>query len=95
MHKFFHCPVCGEEVKIGAKVCPECGADENTGWKKEYLQNEYDYDTLDLGDDEFNYDEFIQREFGVGKPKKKSGKELTIAGIALFIVIIWVLYYIL
>ncbi len=27
------CPVCGEDVPPRARACPECGADEQTGWK--------------------------------------------------------------
>ena len=54
------CPVCGEDVPLGAKACPECGADERSGWRE-------DADTtggLDLPDEEFNYDEFVKKEFG-------------------------------
>ena len=54
------CPVCGEDVPRGAKACPECGADERSGWRE-------DADTtggLDLPDEEFNYDEFVKKEFG-------------------------------
>ncbi len=54
------CPVCGEEVPRGAAACPECGADERSGWRE-------DADTsggLDLPDEEFDYDEFVKKEFG-------------------------------
>ena len=26
------CPNCEAEVPAGARACPECGADESTGW---------------------------------------------------------------
>lgn len=39
----FDCPVCGERVPAGAKVCRECGSDERTGWSEDTL-----YDDLDL-----------------------------------------------
>jgi hypothetical protein len=52
------CPVCGEEVPAGALACPECGADERSGWREEVV------DGLDLPDEEFDYDEFVNKEFG-------------------------------
>ena len=54
------CPVCGEDVPRGALACPECGADHNSGWR----EGAGSYDGLDLPD-EFDYEEFTQREFGV------------------------------
>jgi hypothetical protein len=52
------CPNCGATVPPKAKVCPECGADEDTGWSEDaYAPNP------DLPDDEFNYDEYVKREF--------------------------------
>jgi hypothetical protein len=54
------CPVCGEDVPRNALACRECGADHNTGWR----DDAHVHDGLDLPDDEFNYDEFIKREFG-------------------------------
>lgn len=63
------CPVCGEDVPPKALACPECGADHNTGWKPGAL----DQDGLDLpGDDDFNYNEFIQNEFGASS-KRSAG----------------------
>ncbi len=53
------CPNCGAEVPPGAKACPECGSDEQTGWSEEAQT-----DGLDLPDPEFNYQEFVEREFG-------------------------------
>ena len=52
------CPVCGEDVPSKALACPECGADHQSGWKESI------YDGLDLPDDDFDYDEFVQQEFG-------------------------------
>lgn len=53
------CPACGEFVPEGYLACPHCGADAQSGWKEEAAT-----DGLDLPDDSFNYDEFIQEEFG-------------------------------
>jgi len=41
-------------------ACPECGADHNSGWK----EGAELYDGLDLPSEEFNYEEFSEREFG-------------------------------
>jgi hypothetical protein len=51
-------------VPPNARACPECGSDEKTGWSEDAKSAE-----LDLPDEEFNYDEFVQREFGGTKPK--------------------------
>ena len=37
------CANCGAELSRTAKACPECGADERTGWREESV-----YDGLDL-----------------------------------------------
>lgn len=37
------CANCGATIPRGAKACPECGADERTGWRDTDL-----YDGLDL-----------------------------------------------
>jgi hypothetical protein len=54
------CPVCGEDVPPKALACPECGACHNSGWKEDADT----YDGLDLPDDEFDYDEYVKKEFG-------------------------------
>ena len=38
------CPVCGAEVPPAARSCPECGADERTGWDEDATR----YDGVDL-----------------------------------------------
>ena len=52
------CPHCGAEVPVGATACPECGSDESTGWSERAR-----YDSLDLPDENFDYEEFVKREF--------------------------------
>jgi hypothetical protein len=32
MSTFFICPHCETKVPTGARACPECGSDEQTGW---------------------------------------------------------------
>jgi hypothetical protein len=62
------CPNCGVNVPRNARACPECGADEQTGWSEDaYAQR------LDLPDDNFNYDEFVKEEFGPHKNVRPRG----------------------
>jgi hypothetical protein len=56
------CPNCGAEVPPKARACPECGADEHTGWSDEARLG-----GLNLPDEDFDYDDFVQREFGAKK----------------------------
>ena len=52
--------MCSHDVPRGALACPECGADHHSGWRDDATQ----YDALDLPDEDFDYDEFVQKEFG-------------------------------
>jgi len=61
------CPNCGAQVPPKAKACPECGSDEQTGWSEAAQSS-----GLDLPDDTFNYDEFVEKEFG-GKKSSPAG----------------------
>lgn len=53
------CPVCGEDVPPRALACPECGADHKSGWREDAGSG-----SVDLPDEDFNYDEFVEKEFG-------------------------------
>ena len=57
------CPHCGADVPANAKVCPECGSDESTGWSEQAQTDE-----LNLPQGDFDYQDFIQQEFG---PKRR------------------------
>ena len=70
MPDFYICPGCGAEVKVGSRGCPRC--DDLDPWEIE--ENET-YDGLDLPDDNFDYDEFVEKEWG---------KEIQVNGIKLF-----------
>ena len=76
------CPVCGEDVSPNALACRECGADHNSGWKDDACSS----DGLDLPDEEFDYNDFVKREFG-GESRPSAIKPLWwITGIVLLIV---------
>lgn len=57
------CPHCGAEVPPKAKACPACGSDEQTGWSDEAQAGD-----LDLPEENFDYDDFVNREFGGKSP---------------------------
>jgi len=70
--------VCGAEVPPSVRACPECGADDMTGWNEDRAV----YDGLDLPDDEFHYDEYLKKEFGdAEKPGVRPNKLLTWLGL--------------
>jgi predicted nucleic acid-binding Zn ribbon protein len=56
------CPVCGADIPPRARACPECGADETTGWNEDATR----YDGLDLpgesSGESFDTDETLQDE---------------------------------
>jgi zinc-ribbon domain len=54
-----YCPSCGAAVPSHARACPECGADEQTGWS-----DRAHADRLGIPDEDFDYDDYVQEEFG-------------------------------
>ena len=60
------CPHCGTLVPPRAKACPECGADESTGWS-----DSAQADRLGIPDDNFDYDRFVKEEFAPASPKPR------------------------
>ena len=47
------CANCGTAIPRRARACPECGADERTGWRE---TDDTRYDGLDLPDSAFEDD---------------------------------------
>ena len=76
------CPVCGEFVPRKAVACAGCGASRDSGWNEEASVS-----GLDLPDDEaFDYDDFVAREFGQGRPKKPHRRRFwTVVGLVLIL----------
>lgn len=70
------CPGCDQNVPVGQN-CPRCAkpakskktasARERKSWEQDSA-----YDGTDIPDDDFDYDEFIAKEFGKN-PIRKSG----------------------
>ena len=58
----FTCPHCGAEVPPRAAACPDCGSDDETGWSSD-AQFSTPESPSGYEGDEFDYDEFVQREF--------------------------------
>ncbi|MES2696221.1 MAG: zinc-ribbon domain-containing protein [Verrucomicrobiota bacterium] len=52
------CANCGAEIPRTAKACPECGADERTGWRE---NDDTRYDGLDLPESAFTDDKAPSR----------------------------------
>jgi hypothetical protein len=78
-------------VPAGAKSCPECGADEHTGWSEEAYAS-----SLNLPDDSFDYDEFVERELASRKKPIPRGIHLfwwlaaiAVTGIFVIGIILW------
>ena len=59
-----HCAVCGSDIPGQASACPECGADERTGWREPDPA-----DGLDLPDEEFDHAAFVAKE-SPGVPRR-------------------------
>ena len=53
------CPNCGADVPPNARACPECGACDQTGWSENAETG-----GLGIPEENFDYDEFVKREFG-------------------------------
>lgn len=50
------CANCGARIPRGAKSCPQCGADERTGWRETSI-----YDGLELPPTAYDDDETPER----------------------------------
>ena len=60
------CPNCGGDVPRNAKACPECGSSEDNGWSEAAAA-----DNLGIPSEEFDYKEFVEREFAPKTPKPR------------------------
>lgn len=62
------CAQCGAEIPRTARACPECGADERTGWRESSV-----YDGLDLPDAAWTDDAAAARSGRPGSSRDVNG----------------------
>jgi hypothetical protein len=83
----FDCPHCGAQVSIGASFCRECGSDDQTGWSEDAESSPFD-----CGID-FDYDEFIEREFpGVTPVRTRDSVKRNVAFLIVILTCICLLF---
>lgn len=74
------CPGCDKEVAVGSRACPHCNPPQKARKRpkpvasrsKSSWHQESTAEGLDLPDEDFDYDEFVAREFG-RKPHRRIG----------------------
>ena len=91
---FFVCPHCGAELPIDARFCPECGSDEETGWPENGSGWEVGVQSgSDSSDEDFDYDEFVRKEFPEQAPKPAFHKRLwsTVVVLVVIAFVLWIL----
>ncbi|PIE25689.1 MAG: hypothetical protein CSA62_00430 [Planctomycetota bacterium] len=76
------CPNCGAFVPKGRLACPECGSDENTGWKS---SEEIEYQSVDIPD---SYEDFVQAT-------RSRRRQSILAGLAFLTLIAFILAWVL
>ncbi len=65
---YFTCPNCGAKVPVGAKFCRKCGASDDSGWGEDDFSQSEEWVAGYGPDDDFDYDEFVRREFPEQSP---------------------------
>jgi hypothetical protein len=85
----FICPNCGAEVPAKSPACPECGADEKTGWSDDTI-----YDGTGIEDpDEFKYEDWKHREME-GRWTRRTSKQWFwwVVGLLIVALLIWLVF---
>ena len=75
----YMCPGCGDEIQVGGAGCPKCTKPVRKKPKKVEAPGSWEqdsvYDGLNLPGDDFDYDSFVQEEFGDGSKPAKTPRE--------------------
>jgi hypothetical protein len=87
---WFVCPHCGTVLPADATSCPECGSDNTTGWAED-ADMWAAVPTDHVEDDEFDYDEFIAREFGDTRTRGMRVSVIVLALVALLTILLLLL----
>lgn len=76
------CPGCDREVRVGSRGCPYCNPPAKRQLRKKLRpkaaakrarkswEQDPSYDGLDLPKEDFDYDDFVAREFGQRRDRK-------------------------
>jgi hypothetical protein len=91
------CPGCDQEVAVGSRGCPRCNSPHKRRRRSKAAaggtrrrERDHSADGLDLPDDDFDYDAFVAREFGL-KPHRRIGIEWYWWVTALILVLVMIL----
>lgn len=79
------CPQCGAALPGEVLACPECGSCEETGWSE---RAQYEAMGVDYDADEFDYDTFVENEFGEGR-KRPQAKQWFLGLVAAILAILF------
>jgi len=88
---YFVCPQCGGEVDVAARVCPHCGSDDRTGWAEDADKWAAGVPTGYAEDDEFDYEDFVRREFPGRTRRRPVVAAAAILGAALLVLLLLLL----
>ncbi|MEZ6091147.1 MAG: zinc ribbon domain-containing protein [Pirellulaceae bacterium] len=73
------CPHCGAMILETAIFCRHCGASDQSGW-----QPDTEGESLDDADEDFDYDEFVRREF----PGEADSSRLDIRSVVIIVILL-------
>ena len=83
--EFFSCPHCGADVATDARFCRHCGADDRSGWSEDWQSDDYE-DASDYAEDDFDYDDYVRREFP--EHAEAGGRKLNWIGVVAILLIL-------
>jgi len=92
-HDYFRCPQCDGQVRVGAAACPHCGSDDETGWSEDADVDAHYGEDGNFDDDDFDYDEYVAREFPEDRPPLERARGVNrfwqAVAIVVLLLIVW------